>query len=180
MELDARQRQYLKGLAHHLKPVVHIGKDGVSESVVKQIDRALLDHELIKVKLADGAPIDRKEASAELPAKTGAAFIQNIGKVFVLYRQHPEEPRLELPPPRRLEDDGEGPRDDESTLLRSVRQRGAAPIERQAPPDERNAPRREERPAQRAPAKRASPARGGAKRERAPTNRGKRGSRRAK
>jgi RNA-binding protein len=97
MELDSRQRQYLKGLAHHLKPIVHVGKDGITPSLLRQIDEALLQHELIKIKLTEGSPLDRKAASVELPAKTGAAFVQNIGRVFVLYREHPEEPTIDLP-----------------------------------------------------------------------------------
>lgn len=136
VELDSRQRQHLKGLAHHLKPVVHIGKDGLTPALLSQIENALLSHELIKVKLGESAPMDRKEAQAALPEKTGAAFVQNVGKVFVLYRAHPEEPRLELPPPRRAEDaegeeggsgGGEGGDLAESGLPTSVRRRGAAP-----------------------------------------------------
>jgi RNA-binding protein len=100
MPLTPRQRAHLKGLAHHLKPVVVIGKDGLSEPVVRQIGDALAHHELIKVKLGEGAPLDRKEALAALPAATGAEVVQNLGRNFVLYRADPEEPRIVLPQPR--------------------------------------------------------------------------------
>jgi len=95
--LTPRQRAHLKGLAHHLKPVVHIGKDGLSEAVKTQIDDALAHHELIKVKLGDGAPLDRAETSAQLPALVGAHLVQNLGRLFVLYRAHPDEPQIVLP-----------------------------------------------------------------------------------
>lgn len=129
MELDSRQRQYLKGLAHHLKPIVHLGKEGLTPSLLKQIDEALLQHELIKVKLGESSPLDRKAAATELPARTGAAFVQNIGRVFVLYREHPEEPTIDLPFPRRLEtpeEEGEG-EGAGITFGPSVRQRGPTP-----------------------------------------------------
>jgi RNA-binding protein len=95
--LTPRQRAHLKGLAHHLKPVVSIGKDGLSDPVVRQIDDALARHELIKVKLGEGAPIDRAEAATAVPAAVGAELVQNLGRNFVLYRPDPEEPRIALP-----------------------------------------------------------------------------------
>ena len=95
--LTPRQRAHLKGLAHHLKPVVQIGKDGLSEPVVRQIDEALAHHELIKVKLGEGAPLDRAEAAAALPAAVNAALVQNLGRHFILYRPDPDEPRIVLP-----------------------------------------------------------------------------------
>jgi RNA-binding protein len=97
VELTPRQRAYLKGLAHHLKPVVHIGKDGISDAVRVQIDEALAHHELIKVKLGENAPLDRDEATAALPAAVGAQLVQNLGRQFVLYRAHPDEPTIVLP-----------------------------------------------------------------------------------
>ena len=99
MELSARQRQHLKGLAHHLKPIVHVGKEGLSEPLRKQIDLALERHELIKLRMTEGSPLGRDEVAGRLPAWTGAFLVQNIGKVFVLYRPHPEKPRITLPWP---------------------------------------------------------------------------------
>jgi RNA-binding protein len=137
MDLTARQRQHLKGLAHHLKPVVHLGKDGLSDSVVKQIDGALLAHELIKVRVIEGSPLDRHAAAAEVPGAVGAFLVQNIGKILILYRPHPDQPRIALPWPRDMntevpEDLAEAkkPRErPEGSLIRSVRVRGGvAPI----------------------------------------------------
>lgn len=96
-ELTPRQRAHLRGLAHHLEPVVHIGKDGISEPVVAQIREQLGAHELIKVKLGEGAPLDRDEACDQLPVAVGAELVQNIGRVFVLYRANPDDPGIELP-----------------------------------------------------------------------------------
>lgn len=134
-DLTPRQRQHLKGLAHHLDPVVHIGKDGLSDAVRQQVDDALDRHELIKVRLADSAPLDRDQASEALPGSVGAFLVQNIGRVFVLYRPHPEKPRIELPWPVEPEDDdsprdleeARAPRPREASLLGSVRDRGARP-----------------------------------------------------
>jgi RNA-binding protein len=95
--LTPRQRAHLRGLAHHLEPVVHIGRDGISEAVVKQIDEQLAHHELIKVRLGDGAPLDRDQTADQLPAAVGAELVQNMGKVFVLYRANAEDPVIELP-----------------------------------------------------------------------------------
>ena len=96
-DLTAKQRAHLKGLAHHLDPVVHIGREGISEAVVRQIDEQLAAHELIKVKLGEGAPLDRDETAAQLPGAVGAHLVQNIGRLFVLYRPDPDAPRIELP-----------------------------------------------------------------------------------
>jgi RNA-binding protein len=99
MELTPRQRAHLKGLAHHLKPVVHLGKEGLTEAVEKQIVLALEAHELIKVRVTESSPLDRHQASEAVPPKVGAFLVQNIGKVLVLYRPHPEKPRISLPWP---------------------------------------------------------------------------------
>jgi RNA-binding protein len=98
-ELTPRQRAHLKGLAHHLNPVVHIGKDGLSDAVKAQINDALAHHELIKVKLGDNAPLDREAAMTALPAAVDADLVQNLGRLFVLYRAHPDEPKIVLPQP---------------------------------------------------------------------------------
>ena len=82
---------HLKARAHALEPVVHIGNAGVTEAVVAEIDRALTAHELIKVRAAQ----ERDERAAILEtilARTGAASVQTVGKVMVLWRPRPDEP----------------------------------------------------------------------------------------
>ncbi len=96
--LSGAQRKYLRGLAHHLKPVVHVGRNGVTDPVLQEIAEALDHHELIKVKLAD--PQGRKkELAEELAGRSGGAWVGLVGNVVTLYRQHPdpEKRRVEVP-----------------------------------------------------------------------------------
>jgi RNA-binding protein len=84
--LTPAQRQYLKGLAHTRQPVVMIGNQGLTAAVLKEIDLALSAHELIKVKAASNEPDTRSAWLDEICAATGAASVQQIGKVLVIYR----------------------------------------------------------------------------------------------
>ena len=84
--LTPAQRQYLKGLAHTRQPVVMIGNQGLTAAVLKEIDLALSAHELIKVKAASNEPDTRSTWLDEICAATGAASVQQIGKVLVIYR----------------------------------------------------------------------------------------------
>lgn len=96
MQLTAAQRQYLKGLAHARQPVVIIGDKGLSPAVVKEIERALAAHELIKVKAASSDRDRRETWLRSLCAAVGAAPVQHIGKILVLYRPAPD-PVMQLP-----------------------------------------------------------------------------------
>jgi RNA-binding protein len=87
----------LRGLGHHLDPIVMIGKDGITDGVVGSLRAALLAHELVKVRVQPEAPIDRHEAGEELAAKTGAALAQVLGRTLLLYKRHPKKPKIELP-----------------------------------------------------------------------------------
>ena len=92
--LTSKQRQYLRGLAHPLAPVVRVGKAGVTESVIAETKKSLDAHELIKVRIeAD----DRKAAAETLAAGTDAQIAGLVGKVAILYRERDEEPEIELP-----------------------------------------------------------------------------------
>lgn len=95
--LTGKQRKYLRGLAHDLDPVVMVGQRGVTASVVRQVDQALTDHELIKVKVAAEAPVDCDEAGRILAMQTECEVAGGIGRVLILYRPHPEKPRIQLP-----------------------------------------------------------------------------------
>lgn len=97
MPLTASQTRYLRGLAHALKPVVTVGGKGVTDAVLKELDHALDDHELVKVKLGGD---DRKARTAELARLAGANRaepVQAIGRIAVLYRHNAERPRIALP-----------------------------------------------------------------------------------
>ena len=97
MELSDRQRRYLRKFTHPLKPVVMIGDAGLTDNVAGEADRALRDHELIKVKVRAGERAARDRMIDELARRTGSALVQRIGHVAVLYRPNPERPRLVIP-----------------------------------------------------------------------------------
>ncbi len=96
MSLNKKQIQYLKGLAHSLKPVVLLGSNGLTEAVVAEIDYALNHHELIKVKI----PTDDRETKGlivdAICQETSATKVQVIGKTLVIYRQS-EEKKISIP-----------------------------------------------------------------------------------
>jgi RNA-binding protein len=94
--LTSKQRRKLRALAHPLEPVVQIGKEGVTDGVAGAVDGALATHELVKVKLGPAAPDDRHAAAAALAARTSSELVQVLGKVIVLYRRRPDEPKLQI------------------------------------------------------------------------------------
>lgn len=96
-ELSERQRRHLRGLAHPLKPVVRLGAAGLTEAVARETARALADHELIKVKAPGGDREGRDALFGALAARTASALVHRIGNVAVLYRPHPELPRILIP-----------------------------------------------------------------------------------
>jgi RNA-binding protein len=96
-ELSERQRRHLRGLAHPLKPVILIGKTGLTASVALETARALKDHELIKVRTPGGDRDARDTLIAALAGETGSALVQRIGNVAVLYRPRPKLPRILIP-----------------------------------------------------------------------------------
>jgi RNA-binding protein len=94
-------RRRLRAAGHHLSPVVQVGKEGVTDAVLRQVDRALQDHELVKVKVGSETPDDRfGSAEALLAGSEGAGLVQILGRTLLLYRRHPEKPRFEPLPAR--------------------------------------------------------------------------------
>ncbi len=85
----------LKALGQLLNPLVHVGKGGLSESLVATVDRALSDHELIKVKF-DALKEQKKVLAPELAEKTRSRLVQRVGNVVVLYREHPDPERRKV------------------------------------------------------------------------------------
>ena len=90
LPLTPKERQTLKGRAHSLNPVVMLGNAGLSEPVLKEIDRALNAHELIKIRLPTDDEAERARIFADIATRLSAARVQSIGKVLVLYRPLPE------------------------------------------------------------------------------------------
>lgn len=96
MKLSNKQKQFLKGLAHPLKPIVQLGANGLTEGVVAEIDNALNYHELIKVKVPSE---DREEKSLIMDAivrETNAEKLQVIGHTLIIYRPS-EDCKIQLP-----------------------------------------------------------------------------------
>ena len=91
MPLKASQKKNLRGLAHHLKPLVTVADKCLSETVVAEIERALYDHELIKVKLRGEREL-RKTWAHNIAEQCGAELVQTIGQVACFYKKHPEKP----------------------------------------------------------------------------------------
>jgi RNA-binding protein len=96
IELTPSQRQYLKGLAHAVQPVAMIGDKGLTEAVLREIDRALASHELIKIKAASDQRDIRQAWLTQICAGLSAAPVQQIGKILVIYRPS-EQPGIILP-----------------------------------------------------------------------------------
>lgn len=94
--LSGKQRHYLRGLAHHRKPVVLVGNAGVSDAVLAEIDQALGHHELIKIKLPALEKKDRQQLAQAICEATGADEVQQLGRILVIYRAAPE-PGITLP-----------------------------------------------------------------------------------
>lgn len=86
MALSSDQKKRFRTIAHHLKPVVIIAEKGISEGVLAELERALEDHELIKLKINVLEREDKRLIVAEVVEQTGAQLVQTIGKIAVLYR----------------------------------------------------------------------------------------------
>ncbi len=95
--LTGKQRRHLRALAHELKPIVQVGRGGLDDGVIAAVDRALTDHELVKIKLAEAAGLDRHDAADAIASKTQSEVAQVLGNIVLLYRAHPDEPVIELP-----------------------------------------------------------------------------------
>ena len=95
--ITSKQRSYLKSLANGIDPVVYIGKGGLTENILKEMDQCLEARELIKIKLQEGALIDPKVTANEAAAALHAEFVQAIGRKFVLYRESKENKQIMLP-----------------------------------------------------------------------------------
>jgi RNA-binding protein len=94
-ELKGAQRRYLRSQAHHLKPLVIIGRSGINEQLTGAVDLALKDHELIKIKFGEFKE-GKKELSAEIAEATESEVVGMIGNIAIFYRQHPEPEKRKI------------------------------------------------------------------------------------
>ncbi|MBN2647089.1 MAG: ribosome assembly RNA-binding protein YhbY [Thiotrichales bacterium] len=86
-ELSNNQLKYLRGIAHNIKPMLIIGNNGLSESLMTELENTLSHHELLKIKIAYGEREDRQAIVEQLVQQTGALHVQTIGKTCVIFRQ---------------------------------------------------------------------------------------------
>ncbi len=95
--LTGKQRSFLKGIANNLDPIFQVGKNGITENFIKQIDDALEKREIVKVKVLNNSLLDATEVASEVAEKTNAEFVQSIGNKFVLYRESKKNKKIILP-----------------------------------------------------------------------------------
>ena len=100
VRLNGRQIRFLRAQGHHLAPVVMVGRDGITPTVLASLNANLAAHELVKVKVQQNCPLERREAAALLAAQAPAALVQVLGRTVLLFRPNPDLPadrRLRLP-----------------------------------------------------------------------------------
>lgn len=99
--MKGRDRAELRAEAHHLNPTVHVGKEGLSSSLIKSLDDTLRTHELVKVKLGKNADVKPKDTAAELARASKSEVIQVIGRTATFYRENPDLKKGDVPPWKR-------------------------------------------------------------------------------
>lgn len=95
--LTSKQRSYLKSLAHNIDPITYIGKEGITEAFISQLNDALEARELVKISIQKNGFLDTKEAANEVARLSEAEFVQAIGRKFVLYKKSKNKPQIDLP-----------------------------------------------------------------------------------
>jgi len=95
--LTDAQKKHLRRLGHECKPIVLAGKGGIGAALIAEVDRALTDHELVKIRARVGDRDERDSMLAELAQATRAELVQRIGHVALFYRANPETQRITLP-----------------------------------------------------------------------------------
>ncbi len=98
--LTGKQRSYLKSLAQKEDATVFIGKEGLTQNVIKEMDNYLEAHELVKVKIQEGSELDPKETANGLLETLDAEFVQAIGRKFTLYRRAKDKEKRQIVLPR--------------------------------------------------------------------------------
>ena len=97
MTLNNQQIKHLRNLAHHLKPVILIGQNGITDSLLNELNIALDHHELVKIRIAGEDREQRKQAISQLCVSTSADKVQAIGKTLTLFKRNTNKPKIDLP-----------------------------------------------------------------------------------
>ncbi|MBC8588829.1 ribosome assembly RNA-binding protein YhbY [Paratissierella segnis] len=95
--LTGKQRSYLRGLANNIEPIFQLGKNGLTENFVRQVDEAFEARELVKINVLKNCNLDIMEVVNKLTDELNAEFVQSIGRKFTLYRESIENKKIELP-----------------------------------------------------------------------------------
>lgn len=95
--LTGKQRSHLKSLANNLDPLFQLGKNGLSENFIKEVDIALENRELIKINILNNSMMDTQDVSRELVETLDAEFVQNIGNKVIIYRESKENKTIIIP-----------------------------------------------------------------------------------
>lgn len=94
--LTSKQRAYLRGLAQSYETIFQVGKGGISDNLIMQVNDALKKRELIKLRVLDNSMLTSREAADQLAEATKSDVVQVIGSRFVLFRRNPQEPVIDL------------------------------------------------------------------------------------
>lgn len=94
--ITTKQRAQLRALANGIDSILQVGKSGIIDTFIAQIDSALTARELIKIRVLENAPVNAREAASEIAEKTGADVVQVIGTKISLYRKNPKDPKIIL------------------------------------------------------------------------------------
>lgn len=97
MALTNTQKKFLRQAAHHIKPVVWAGQQGITDALIGEINEALYRHELVKIKLRLGEREERDAGIDEIVNKTEAEAVQRVGNILTLYKRNNEKPVIKLP-----------------------------------------------------------------------------------
>lgn len=95
--MTSKQRAYLRSLSNQLEPILHAGKGGISDAMIRQADDALTARELIKGKVLETAPASARDIAEQIAEKVNAQVVQVIGRTFVLFRQKEKDSQFKLP-----------------------------------------------------------------------------------
>ncbi len=94
--LTSKQRATLRAMANNLEPIIFIGKTGLSDNIIKQVDEALTARELVKGTVQQNAPVSAAQMVSEIAEAAGAEAVSSSGRKFVLYRARPEDPTIRI------------------------------------------------------------------------------------
>jgi RNA-binding protein len=100
LELQGFQKKYLRGMAHSLKPLVLVGREGLTVSVLAFVDQAMLDHELIKIRFND-FKTEKKSICGQISEETGGVLVGMVGHVAIFYRPHPDSDKRTIEVPKK-------------------------------------------------------------------------------